>query len=162
MHRLPDFSERASLPYVEALYREVLRYHPPLPIGVAHALLEDDTKTYPDPEDFRPERFFHENGELNGDDKLLAYGFGRRICVGKHIASATLWITFASILTCFGIGKAKDELGNESEVNGEYEDEGLISHKKPFKCSIIPRSDLARRLVGDAVTLRMQSATLHP
>ncbi|CAA7263086.1 unnamed protein product [Cyclocybe aegerita] len=163
-----------------ALYREVLRYQPPAPIGVAHALSEDDTyngyfipkgatmlgniwammrdeKKYPDPEDFKPERFFDANGELNGDDKVLAYGFGRRIWVGKHIANATLWITFASIITCFDIRKAKDEHGNE--VNGEYEDEGLIIHKKPFKCSISPRSDQARRLVEDAVTLWMQSAT---
>ena len=33
---------------------------------------------YPDPYTFKPERFFNENGELNLDDRVLAYGFGRR------------------------------------------------------------------------------------
>ena len=40
--RLPDFSDRASLPYIEAVYHEVLRHSPPLPLGIAHSLMEDD------------------------------------------------------------------------------------------------------------------------
>ncbi|KAE9382630.1 cytochrome P450 [Gymnopus androsaceus JB14] len=31
--RLPTFDDRLSLPYVEAIYREVLRLNPPLPLG---------------------------------------------------------------------------------------------------------------------------------
>jgi cytochrome P450 len=41
-HRLPEFQDRPSLPYVEALYREVMRWKPVLPLGVAHAASEDD------------------------------------------------------------------------------------------------------------------------
>lgn len=33
---------------------------------------------YPDPDVFRPERFFDANGNLNDDSRVLAYGFGRR------------------------------------------------------------------------------------
>jgi cytochrome P450 len=33
---------------------------------------------YLNPELFRPERFLDENGNLNGDDLVLAYGFGKR------------------------------------------------------------------------------------
>ncbi|KAG5336897.1 hypothetical protein C0989_011601 [Termitomyces sp. Mn162] len=40
--RLPDFSDRPNLPYLEALFREVMRWHPVLPLGVSHAALEDD------------------------------------------------------------------------------------------------------------------------
>lgn len=40
--RLPTFEDRPLLPYVEAIYREVLRFAPPLPIGVPHAVTEDD------------------------------------------------------------------------------------------------------------------------
>lgn len=32
--RLPDFGDRESLVYVEAIYREVLRWHPPVPLGM--------------------------------------------------------------------------------------------------------------------------------
>lgn len=31
--RLPDFSDRAHLPYVEAIVKEVLRWHPVTPTG---------------------------------------------------------------------------------------------------------------------------------
>ena len=31
--RLPDFDDRSSLPYVEAIYRETLRWHPVAPLG---------------------------------------------------------------------------------------------------------------------------------
>ena len=41
-NRLPEFSDRPKLPYIEGIYREVLRSRPPLPLGGPHALLEDD------------------------------------------------------------------------------------------------------------------------
>ena len=31
--RLPDFGDRFSLPYIEAVYRETLRWHPVAPLG---------------------------------------------------------------------------------------------------------------------------------
>jgi len=40
--RLPDFGDRSSLPYIEAVYHELLRYAPPLPLGIRRALVEDD------------------------------------------------------------------------------------------------------------------------
>jgi cytochrome P450 len=32
--RLPNFEDRASLPYVEAVLREVLRWHPAVPLSL--------------------------------------------------------------------------------------------------------------------------------
>lgn len=40
--RLPDVNDRPDLPYIEAIYRELLRYEPPVPIGVPHSLVEND------------------------------------------------------------------------------------------------------------------------
>jgi cytochrome P450 len=40
--RLPDANDRPDLPYIEAIYRELLRYEPPLGIGMPHTLVEDD------------------------------------------------------------------------------------------------------------------------
>src|SRR5271170_1253181 len=40
--RLPNFEDRANLPYVDAIVKEVLRWHPVGPIGVPHMTTEDD------------------------------------------------------------------------------------------------------------------------
>ena len=40
--RLPEFSDRPSLPYVNAVVKEVLRWHPAGPINVPHRVVADD------------------------------------------------------------------------------------------------------------------------
>lgn len=37
-----------------------------------------DEDAYPEPHKFNPERFFNESGKLDDNDRILAYGFGRR------------------------------------------------------------------------------------
>ena len=39
---LPTFEDRYQLPYVDAIYREILRLRPPLSMCVAHISTEDD------------------------------------------------------------------------------------------------------------------------
>ena len=43
LDRLPSFEDRQSLPYIDAIYREVLRWKPPDPMGIAHRVEKDDT-----------------------------------------------------------------------------------------------------------------------
>ncbi|EGN98308.1 hypothetical protein SERLA73DRAFT_74531 [Serpula lacrymans var. lacrymans S7.3] len=141
--RLPDFSDRPSLPYVEAVFRETLRWRPVAPLGIPHATKHDDhfegyfipkgavvipniwamahnEDKYPDSNNFKPERFFTPDGKLNNDNVGFIFGFGRRVCVGRHIADATLWASFVSILATFSITKAKDRQGNEIEVTPKW------------------------------------------
>ena len=40
-----------------------------------------DEETYPDPDSFRPERFFNDDGTLNNDTAQYVFGFGRRYVV---------------------------------------------------------------------------------
>ena len=40
--RLPDFGDRPALPYVNAIIREVLRWMPAVPLGLAHSTEADD------------------------------------------------------------------------------------------------------------------------
>jgi cytochrome P450 len=37
-----------------------------------------DENVYPEPFSFKPERFLNVDGTLNDDNRVLAYGFGRR------------------------------------------------------------------------------------
>ena len=39
-NKLPTWEDRKNLPFVEAIYTEVLRWHPVIP-GIAHASTED-------------------------------------------------------------------------------------------------------------------------
>lgn len=40
--RLPGPADREKLPYVEAVVKETLRWHPVAPMGLPHASTEDD------------------------------------------------------------------------------------------------------------------------
>jgi len=48
-------------------------------INCHRAITRDEAK-YPSPEEFKPERFFGVDGELNDDTMSYAFGAGRRIC----------------------------------------------------------------------------------
>ncbi|KIJ97415.1 hypothetical protein K443DRAFT_133869 [Laccaria amethystina LaAM-08-1] len=170
--RLPDFSDEADLPYLSAILREVLRFRPSTPLGVPHLTTEDDVyegyhipkgstvvanawamlhddNDYPEPEKFNPDRFLDKDGKLDPnvmDPARMAFGFGRRICPGSHIAHSNLWLVAASILATFNITKALDESGKEVEPGLEYIT-GLIMRPAPFKCTIKPRSQETADLI---------------
>ncbi|KAJ3936334.1 MAG: cytochrome P450 1 [Lentinula lateritia] len=131
--RLPTFEDCRHLPYVEAIYREVMRLHPPVPLGFPHISMEDDfyrgyhipkgcttmamnrnPNVYQDPDEFLPERHLKSAaGPFESIDNIYAYGFGRRVCAGRYMADNTIWLTVASVLAAFTMGKAKD--GNVME-----------------------------------------------
>ncbi|QRW10686.1 cytochrome P450 family protein [Ceratobasidium sp. AG-Ba] len=101
--RLPSYSDRSQLPYIEALYKEVLRWYPVIPLGVPHSLGSDkddifqgmripnnsmivpniwrmvrDPGTYRDPSIFNPERFLGRSGASEKNPEDIIFGFGRR------------------------------------------------------------------------------------
>lgn len=41
-NRLPTVRDRENLPYVEAVLKEVFRFHPIAPMGLPHLVTEDD------------------------------------------------------------------------------------------------------------------------
>ncbi|KAJ7617258.1 cytochrome P450 [Roridomyces roridus] len=159
---LPDFGDQEEMPYVAALVKEVLRWKVVLLVGIPHflrvedeyrgyripakAILHDETM-YPDPHIFKPERFLL-NGKLNPavKDPQAAFGFGRRVCPGRHLAESSMWIAVVSILAVFDISKAVGENGQVHEPSYEYGD-GILSSPVPFICLIRPRSEPAAKLV---------------
>ena len=40
--RLPEYEDRENLPYINALCKELLRWHPITPIGTPHNVTQDD------------------------------------------------------------------------------------------------------------------------
>lgn len=41
-HRLPEFADKDSLPYICALLKELLRWRSVLPMGIPHSSIQDD------------------------------------------------------------------------------------------------------------------------
>ncbi len=71
-----------------------------------------DPDVYPEPDAFRPERFLNPNGTLRDDDTLRSvFGFGKRVCPGRHYVDATLFIVAATVLSVFRIEMPCDAEG---------------------------------------------------
>ncbi|KAG0702310.1 cytochrome P450 [Suillus ampliporus] len=106
----------------------------------------NDPRTYADPSQFNPERFLAKDGKgPEADPRTICFGFGRRICPGLHLADASVWISTAMSLAVFDISKV---IENGVEITPELDpSSGTISHPKPFKCSIKPRSSTATGLI---------------
>jgi hypothetical protein len=75
-----------------------------------------DRVVYPDPDSFKPERFINPDGSLRDDPVLTAlFGFGKRICPGRHLADATIFIVIASLLSVFNIKKGNNTNGTPDD-----------------------------------------------
>ncbi|KIJ46528.1 hypothetical protein M422DRAFT_134348, partial [Sphaerobolus stellatus SS14] len=135
--RLPTFSDRENLPYINACVKEVFRWNTALPLGVAHMnsvadeynghiipegnyhvsrAMMMDKSIYKDPTEFMPERW------LKGDIDSIQhnFGFGRRICPGMWTADASLFIIMATVLATFNISPPVDHNGKHLFPNVKY------------------------------------------
>ncbi|GAA5916201.1 hypothetical protein JCM8208_000032 [Rhodotorula glutinis] len=177
--RLPSFSDQPDLVYCGAVVREILRWRTVIAGGLAHATTEDDwyngyfipkgtivlanhwsihldPELYPEPTSFKPERFISPEGKLVGtkfsDAGHHAYGFGRRICPGKHIADRSLFIVFTRLLWSCSLRPALDPAtGAEKPPSVDAFSEGFSSHPLPFECRIEPRGEWVKEVVAQAV-----------
>ncbi|KAG2038735.1 cytochrome P450 [Suillus americanus] len=116
--RLPTFEDRASLPYVESVLRETLRWHPVGPIGIAHATSSDDIFN----------GYFIPKGAtvvsniwaISQDEKRYVFGFGRRACPGRYAADASVWSAIVTMLATVEFSSAKDDQGKVIEFTPRF------------------------------------------
>ncbi|KAI0352715.1 cytochrome P450 [Trametes cingulata] len=176
--RLPTFSDRPSLPYVDAVMTECLRTAAPVPLGLPHRLMEDDVykgmhiprgtlvfanvwdmtrnpEVYPDPEAFIPERYLEKVDPATAskrDPRNFVFGFGRRRCPGAQLVESSFWIVIACVLATLDVRKELDPNGNPLEAEIVYEN-AIFRTPSSFPCAIQPRSNEAARLINTAVSL---------
>ncbi|KAF9044254.1 cytochrome P450 [Panaeolus papilionaceus] len=175
-HRLPDYSDRPSLTYINAMVKESMRWQMIIPLAVGHMATEDDEyngyfipkgtvlmgnawsilhdpEVFDEPEEYIPERYIGKDGKLDPNARnpsVAAFGYGRRICPGRHMSDNALFMIIASTLAVFDIRAPLDKTGKPIKPKAEFTS-GLLSYPVPFECRITPRSSTAKRLVQDGL-----------
>ncbi|KAF4954397.1 hypothetical protein FSARC_12140 [Fusarium sarcochroum] len=164
--RLPTSMDRPNLPYIEAVVKEVLRWHPVAPMGLPHTSTTEDVfegylipkgamvmaniwhfahnpDVYSEPMRFKPERFLSTDGtQPEQDPHTYVFGFGRRVCPGRVLADNALFLNIAQSLAVFDISKDKKDTTQQVLFTP-----GIVSHPSPFQATITPRSDHHEKLI---------------
>ncbi|KAJ6448206.1 cytochrome P450 [Mycena sanguinolenta] len=166
--RLPTIADQASLPYVRSIVVEVFRLNPPIPLGVFHALSQDDIyqgmhipkgsiimaniwhmlhdpEVFMNPMQFHPDRYQNLDSEMEKVTRVV-FGFGRRSCPGKSLAESTLFAIAATILATCELVPEVDEDGNDIMPNVTYSS-GIFRFPSRFECNVKPRTDIAQALL---------------
>ncbi|XP_060539988.1 cytochrome P450 3A24-like isoform X1 [Pantherophis guttatus] len=101
-----------------------------IPAFVLHRIPE----YWPEPEEYRPERFSKENKESLDPYVFLPFGAGPRNCVAMRFALLVLKMGLVVSLQRFRFQTCK-----ETPIPLELEDKGFLRTKKPIMLKLVPR-----------------------
>lgn len=124
-----------------------------------HWSISLDEKEYPDPHVFRPERFLSQESSSADVERMqvkgtwfaaqrgsVAFGFGRRVCPGLHVAMRSLAINLACMAWCFDI---QHPSGDPEKVDTLAFNSAANSHPLPFPAGFKYRSRAREQAVLD-------------
>ncbi|KAK7996093.1 hypothetical protein PG991_015560 [Apiospora marii] len=180
--RLPTLADAPKLPVLRACIKETMRWKPNVPTGVAHETEADDVyagyfipkgtrilpldwaflrnpKKYPDPDNFRPERWLEagwptyqapltQYPTLKG---MTSFGWGQRQCLGQALTEDELLVACGALAWCFHLRPKRDAAtGLDLPVPLDKSSSLLIIKPDPFPMAFEPRSEARRQ---EALTL---------
>ncbi|KAJ7635361.1 cytochrome P450 [Roridomyces roridus] len=109
------------------------------------ALNRDKAVYGEDADELLPERHLDADGQLPGpffedtkDENHHAFGFGRRICSGRHVANNSMFMQIACLLWAFDFALAPEADGKLPSVDDVEDSTGTV-RPKSFPCAITPR-----------------------
>ncbi|KAG2008747.1 O-methylsterigmatocystin oxidoreductase [Coprinopsis cinerea AmutBmut pab1-1] len=165
--KLLSIDDLDRLPYVQAIIKEIGRWHTTVPFALPHMTTADDVyngyfipaKTmilpntwavmhdpdrFSEPESFRPERYLSEDGKKI-DTSVLdpasgIFGYGRRICPGRNLANDIISLLTLNLLAYFDVRPPVDEVTGERTTLKFDTPTSLLAIPEPFDCEITPRS----------------------
>ncbi|KAF7351726.1 Cytochrome P450 [Mycena sanguinolenta] len=183
--RIPNFSDRPLLAYIDGILKEIMRWKVIAPIALLHQLTNDeeyngyflpagtmvvpnsyecarDESIFPDPEEFRPERFTDGVELFTNIVEPLSHLLPTSVWPGRQISDSTLWITIVSTLYVFDIRKAIGPDGQPIEPDLVLANSTITSFPKPFVCDFIPRSAQHIEILNATYESVLPNATTEP
>ncbi|KAL3834106.1 hypothetical protein ACJIZ3_008842 [Penstemon smallii] len=154
-----DEKDVETMPYLNAVVKELLRKHPPTYFSLTHAVVEpaklagydvptdanvefflpgisEDPKLWSDPEKFDPDRFFagREDADITGVTgvKMMPFGVGRRICPGLSMATVHVNLMLARMV-------------QEFEWSG-YPDNGEVDFSEKLEFTVVMKNSLRAKI----------------
>ncbi|XP_003129312.1 cytochrome P450 2U1 isoform X1 [Sus scrofa] len=147
--RAPSLTDKAQMPYTEATLMEVQRLSVVVPLSIPHMTSEKtvlqgytipkgtiilpnlwsvhrDPAIWEKPDDFYPNRFLDDQGQLIKKESFIPFGIGKRVCMGEQLAKMEIFLMFVSLMQSFTFALPKDSKPN---LTGKY---GLTLAPHPF------------------------------
>uniref|UniRef100_A0A8D0NXS9 unspecific monooxygenase n=1 Tax=Sus scrofa TaxID=9823 RepID=A0A8D0NXS9_PIG len=152
----PTYDALAQMEYLDMVVNETLRLYPIaarlerackkdveihgvfVPKGtvvvVPVFVLHRDPDLWPEPEEFRPERFSKKNKDTINPYTYLPFGTGPRNCIGMRFALMNMKLALVKVLQNFSFKPCK-----ETQIPLKLTTQGLTQPEKPVVLKILPR-----------------------
>ncbi|XP_046551571.1 cytochrome P450 2U1-like [Haliotis rubra] len=157
LERLPTMMDKPNLPYVEAVYAEVLRHADAVPTGMPYTVPHNvqfmgytipegvtilpvlnsvlhDPVAWGDLRNFRPDRFLNDEGKFQKREEFVPFSLGRRACLGQSLVRMEQFLILTTLIQRFKLVPPSGTLAPLTGIMG-------LAHTAPhFKCKVIPRN----------------------
>uniref|UniRef100_A0A8D2IXJ8 Uncharacterized protein n=1 Tax=Varanus komodoensis TaxID=61221 RepID=A0A8D2IXJ8_VARKO len=153
----PTYDAILQMEYLDMVVNETLRLYPPggrlervckntveingvtIPEGTVTVIptyvLHRSPEYWPEPEEFRPERFSKENRESMDPYIFMPFGAGPRNCIGMRFALLVMKAVVVVLLQNFSFRTCK-----ETVIPMELNTRGFLKPKTPIMLKLVPRT----------------------
>uniref|UniRef100_A0A8C3WPV0 Cytochrome P450 n=1 Tax=Catagonus wagneri TaxID=51154 RepID=A0A8C3WPV0_9CETA len=154
--RAPSLTDKAQMPYTEATIMEVQRLSVVVPLSIPHMTSEKtvlqgytipkgtiilpnlwsvhrDPAIWETPDDFCPNRFLDDQGQLIKKESFIPFGIGKRVCMGEQLAKMEVFLMFVGLMQSFTFALPE---GSKPNLTGKY---GLTLAPHPFNIIVSKR-----------------------
>ncbi|XP_034367611.1 cytochrome P450 2A12 [Arvicanthis niloticus] len=123
-NRQPQYEDHVKMPYTQAVINEIQRFSNFAPLGIPRKTIKDttlhgffvpkgtevfpilgslmiDPKFFSNPQDFNPQNFLDDKGQLKKTPAFLPFSTGKRSCFGDGLAKMELFLLLTMILQNF-------------------------------------------------------------
>uniref|UniRef100_A0AC34FKM9 Cytochrome P450 n=1 Tax=Panagrolaimus sp. ES5 TaxID=591445 RepID=A0AC34FKM9_9BILA len=152
--RVITLDDKMNLPFVNAIVAETQRLCNLVPTNVPHRVTQDqnfhgftikedtiaipqisavlyDSKFFPEPHKFKPERFIDAAGKFQTKPELIPFSLGKRACLGEGLARLELYLFAANLFNHFEISSIPSNPPDLTRIlGGTVSPEPFLAHLK--------------------------------